>query len=108
MNMTELHTKHLIEPLASLVLRDAHGSTVTCVSGRLWLTMEGDTRDVILEPGTAFTVDRDGVTILAAEQESVVDVRAPVPASGWLSRIVRFLDRNFGPAAVRPVRNPVY
>ncbi len=50
MNMTEMHTKHRLERYGAVALRDARGSTVTSISGTLWLTMEGDSRDIVLEP----------------------------------------------------------
>ncbi len=108
MNMSSLHTKHELEALASLALRNVRNSTIKVVSGTLWLTMEGDTRDVILNAGESFTVERDGVTVLAAHTASVVEVRARELNTGWWSRFVGFLDRSFGPAALRPARKWVY
>ena len=74
MNMTEMHTKHRLERYGAVALRDARGSTVTSISGTLWLTMEGDSRDIVVNPGASFVVERDGLTIVAAHQASVVDV----------------------------------
>lgn len=108
MNMTKLHTKHEMARFDGLALRDAGGRTVTCVSGSVWLTMEGDARDVILAPGESFEVDHDGLTILAAQQPSVVQVSAPNESPGWWSRLVEFLDRNYGPGAIRASRKWVY
>ena len=108
MNMTRLHTKYELEPLATLVLRDACNSTIGVVSGSLWLTMEGDARDIVLEPGTSFTVDRDGLTVLAAQSASVIEVREREKASGWWARFVDIIDRTYGPAAIRPSRKWVY
>ena len=108
MSMTNLHTKHRLERFGAVALRNRRGSTVTCVSGTLWLTMEGDTRDIVLAAGASFVVDRDGLTILAAHQASVVDVSAPQRAPGWWTRVVDFLDRTYGPAAIRPSRKWVY
>jgi len=108
MNMTEMHTKHRLERYGAVALRNAQGSTVTSVSGTLWLTMEGDSRDIVLDPGASFVVERDGLTIVAAHQASVVDFARPQPTRGWLERCADFVDRTWGPGAVRPSRNWVY
>ena len=108
MNMTRLHTKHQIDRLGSMALHNVRGQTVTCVSGSVWLTMEGDARDVVLEPGASFVIDRDGLTILAAYRSSVVQVSAQNEAPGWWSRFVDFLNHTYGPAAIRSDRKWVY
>jgi ferric-dicitrate binding protein FerR (iron transport regulator) len=108
MNMTKKHTKHRMERFQGLALRDAGGSTVTCESGSVWLTMEGDSRDIVLAPGESFTVDRAGLTLLAAQQPSVVQVRAKNQSHGWWESFIDFIDRNYGPAAIRPARKWVY
>jgi hypothetical protein len=108
MKMTRVHTKHKLERYGALALREGRGSVVTCISGTIWLTMEGDTRDVVLEPGASFVVDRRGLTILAAHEASVVDVCVTNRAPRWWTRVVDFLDRNYGPAALKPARKWVY
>ena len=108
MKMSRVHTKHRLERYGAVALRDGRGSVVTCISGAIWLTMEGDTRDVVLEPGASFVVDRRGLTILAAHEASVVDVCVTNRAPRWWTRVVDFLDRNYGPAAIRAERKWVY
>ncbi len=105
MNMTNLHTNYQMDPRDTLALHDAGGRTVTCVSGSIWLTMEGDTRDVVLEPGASFTVDRDGLTLLAAQEPSVVQLSAPNQPRTWWDRVVECIDQTWGPSAIRPPRN---
>lgn len=36
----------------------ANGWTVRALEGRLWITQDGDLRDVVLEAGQSFTLDR--------------------------------------------------
>ena len=108
MNMHKTHLKHQIGPRHGLALRDANGRTVTCVSGSVWLTMDGDNRDIVLEPGATFVVDRDGLTLLAAQQPSAVQVSAPNQTKSWWDRLVAFLDRTYVPGAIRPARKWVY
>ena len=104
MNMPGIHTKHQIGPRHGLALRDANGRTVTCLSGSVWLTMEGDYRDVVLSPGASFVVDRDGLTILAAQQPSAVKVSAQNQPQSWWDRMVDYLDKTYGPAAISASR----
>ena len=108
MDMTRLHTKYRLNPYEGLPLEDARGRVVTCVAGVAWLTMEGDTRDVVLAPGESFTIDRDGLTLLAAQQPSVVTVSVARRAQSWWQRAVYALARVYGPAAIRAVRTGVY
>jgi len=46
-------------------LQRARGQRVECVSGTLWITQDGDRRDVILAPGDAFDFDREGALVSA-------------------------------------------
>lgn len=40
------------------------GHTIECVEGALWITQEGDERDVTLAAGEQFCLDRDGLTVV--------------------------------------------
>ena len=108
MKMSKLHTNHPIQSREALALRNGRGSTITCISGTIWLTMENDSRDIVLTAGDSFVVNRRGLTILAAHEASVVDVCAPRRAQRWWSNVVNFIDDTYGPAAVRPSWNRVY
>ncbi|HEX2540077.1 MAG TPA: DUF2917 domain-containing protein [Caldimonas sp.] len=46
------------------------GRRVECVSGVLWVTQDGDRRDIILEPGDAFDFDRSEGVLISALQDS--------------------------------------
>ena len=60
-----------------LSLTDAAGVELTSVTGRVWLTMESDNRDINLRPGDAYTIERDGLTLVSAVEPSLVHVRIP-------------------------------
>jgi hypothetical protein len=49
-----------------LALDDIRGTRLRCLEGSIWLTLARDPRDIVLEPGDSFVVDRDGVTLLHA------------------------------------------
>ncbi len=51
-------------------IHDGQGLRVQCLSGCLWLTQRSDPRDVVLEAGDAFTIDRAGDTYLSALADS--------------------------------------
>src|SRR5262245_30937595 len=58
-------------------LRDAAGVVLTTLTGRAWLTMEGDVRDIDLRPGAAYRIERDGLTLVSALEATCVEVRVP-------------------------------
>lgn len=51
-------------------IRDGQGRRVECLSGCLWLTQHNDPRDIVLEAGDGFTIDRAGDTFLSALSDS--------------------------------------
>lgn len=46
------------------------GRRVECLSGVLWVTQDGDRRDIILEAGDAFDFDRAEGVLISALQDS--------------------------------------
>jgi hypothetical protein len=42
------------------------GDRIECVAGALWVTQDGDPRDVVLGAGDAFDVDRAGPLLMTA------------------------------------------
>lgn len=51
----------------TLKLRAAPGHTVMCCAGTVWITQEGDFRDIFLAPGESFTFDHSGMALISAE-----------------------------------------
>ena len=60
-----------------LHLRDALGARIEALSGAIWVTQNGDVRDVVLEAGDALVVDRGGEVVVSA----VSDARFKVVAA---------------------------
>ena len=59
------------------------GRRVECLNGTLWVTQDGDSRDIVLEPGDSFAFDHDGDALISALDDSrflLLDVCAPVAA----------------------------
>ena len=55
-------------------LDGARGTTLRVTRGTLWVTLENDTRDVVLEAGDVFTIDRGGLTLVEAQGRATVCV----------------------------------
>ena len=47
-------------------LDGARGTTLRVTRGRIWLTQERDTRDIVLEAGDVFTIEHAGRTVIEA------------------------------------------
>ena len=67
-----------LKPKQLLRVRDGSGHTVHCQSGALWLTQYGDSRDVYLGPGESFLLDRNGLTLVQALEQTTASILAPV------------------------------
>lgn len=59
-----------------LALRDAQGTQILCHEGAIWVTQEGDIRDIIIGPGDALTVHAPGLTVVTAVQPSTLSLVA--------------------------------
>ena len=62
-------------------LQDARGTTVRVTRGTIWITQERDTQDIVLRAGDVWTVERQGLTLVEAQDDAlvcVVGVRASV------------------------------
>ena len=58
----------------TLKIRDAIGSTICASEGTVWITEENSRKDVVLEPGYCFRVDRPGLTIVQAFADASVSL----------------------------------
>src|SRR5687767_6949182 len=58
-------------------LPDAAGVQIRCIEGTVWLTLDGDPRDIILEAGDVFTVPEHRRTLIYALQPSRVSLVSP-------------------------------
>ena len=58
----------------TLKMQDAIGSTICAREGTVWITEENSRKDVVLEPGYCFRVDRPGLTIVQAFADASVSL----------------------------------
>jgi hypothetical protein len=70
-----------LERKALYSLPDASGLTVTCDEGVLWLTVDGDPRDFVLEPGQTFETQDHGRVLIYALAPSRISIANAAPAA---------------------------
>jgi len=56
-------------------MRDAAGRTVYAHAGRVWITEENETRDVVLEAGESFQLGRSGLAVVEAFSDASISIR---------------------------------
>jgi hypothetical protein len=66
------------------------GHAIVCHSGSVWVTQDGDPRDVILRAGDAFTLDRKGPVLVQAFAPGAISI-TPAAAQTRASRLAAFL-----------------
>ena len=53
--------------------RKAIGQTIRCLSGTLWVTQEGDSRDHLLSAGDEFVIETPGAVVVQAFAPAVAE-----------------------------------
>jgi hypothetical protein len=97
-----------------LRIEDGRDLLIHAWQGTLWITQEGDRRDIVLQAGQSFRLDRNGIALVKCWDDAVVALTSPHetrPARrivvrarnlpGWnlrpQARALRPGDRAFGP-----------
>ncbi len=66
---------------------------VASQSGTVWITQDGDPRDIVLAPGESVVLERSTPTIVQAFEPALITIADPAPlrrapsAGGWFSRL---------------------
>jgi Protein of unknown function (DUF2917) len=55
-------------------VRDGKGRTVRAHAGRVWITEENGTRDVVLEPGESFQLAHSGLAVVEAFSDASISI----------------------------------
>ena len=55
-------------------LSRAEGTLLRVTRGTLWITQERDPRDIVLEAGDTFMIERGGLTLIEAQRQTTVCV----------------------------------
>jgi hypothetical protein len=76
MNTTPFDREELsLAPRALLDIADISGKQVTCRRGSLWITLDNDPRDIVLEAGESFFSTEHRRALVYAFQASLVAIR---------------------------------
>lgn len=70
-----------LQPQAMFNLPDAAGARIVCRSGCLWITLDGDLRDFVLEPGESFTTTEHRRALIYALKPSCMAVSSSSQAA---------------------------
>lgn len=54
----------------SVPLTDLRGTTLRVTRGTLWITQQNDTQDIVLRAGDNWTIERNGLTLVEAQQDA--------------------------------------
>lgn len=68
-------------------LADAGSARIVCEAGTVWITIDNDSRDIVLAPGQSFLVDRRARVLIHALEEACVRIveRATPVASPFVA-----------------------
>ena len=70
-----------------LRLKDARGAKLRAVQGTLWVTIDNDLRDIVLDPGDSFVVDSNQpLVVMPLGDCATVDVKSAKPSSAHPAR----------------------
>lgn len=92
--MRELRTFELDEPGRPVSWRARHGQSVTALEGSLWLTVEGNHRDIWLRAGDMHALAEGDQVWLSAESPSARFLLTETPAP-WSMRRALFIARQW-------------
>ena len=70
-----------------LALDDAQGARLYSEDGIVWVTQDGDIRDIVLQPGQSVILDRDTPTLVQAFTPARVRIGEPAPRAHGLAAL---------------------
>jgi hypothetical protein len=62
-----------------LRIRDGRDLVIAVNQGEVWITQEGDRRDIELETGARYRLERDGISLVHALRRSELTLLLPLP-----------------------------
>lgn len=69
---SEASTLRLLPKDSTVVIEHPFGREIGCLRGTLWITHDGDNKDIVLEAGGLYTADRDARMLVHAMADAVV------------------------------------
>jgi hypothetical protein len=89
-----------------VTLSAARGHALDCLGGEAWITLDGDSRDVIVGPGQTYDIESDAPVVVSALKPSTLKLRRRQcfgpRAAGARSLLVSLLNWEFPPLAAFP------
>lgn len=73
-----------------LKLEGAVGARISSRRGSVWITQDGDIRDIVLERGDTFVIEREGPSIVQALEPAelaIVEPKQRSRAAQWVDRM---------------------
>ena len=58
-------------------VKDAVGTRIDCLRGRIWITEHGSIDDIVLEDGESYVISRGGIAVVQALRGALIGLRAP-------------------------------
>jgi len=81
MNTRDLHPAAIdLRKGAIHRLAEARGRRIEALSGTLWITIDHDRRDILVNPGEGFSIDRPDATLISALDDARFVVLEPMAA----------------------------
>lgn len=84
----------VLAPWETMVLDQAIGVEVIARKGCVWLTQDGDSRDIVLNPGQSFTLSQASGVVMTTSRGADFILRAALATAttageeGWMKRLV--------------------
>ena len=84
-----------LEKRGVIPIKDAVGTRIDCLWGRIWITEQESLDDQVLYPGESYVISRGGLAVVQALCEARVELRVPAvrPARAGLASSVEWLWR---------------
>lgn len=90
-------------------LMSARGVRIVCTSGRIWLTVEGESGDVFLAAGESHLVRGSGLALVEAIGSGRVRFqKAARPFAGLIQALFRARVTSSGRCRLNPVRSAIH
>lgn len=89
-----------------LTLSDIQDHVLSCGRGELWITIDGDRRDIILTPGETWRIESRVPVVISALRASTMSLLHPPAGASFKERILNLVNavsrREFPPLAGFP------
>jgi hypothetical protein len=73
-NRTTANGTTALEKKGLLKIEHALGRRVCCEAGAVWITLDGDRRDVVLEAGQVFVSDRNATMVITGLDPATISI----------------------------------